>query len=78
MFSIHHMTCRGICAKYKVKKPNSGEGHYISGHKRCSRCEIFVKWIGIHCPCCNIPLRTKPRNTTGRQQFMLVQKSKLH
>ena len=50
------MTCKGICIRHKVS------GRYIYGHKRCQKCEIFIKWDGLWCPCCGYRLRTKPRN----------------
>ena len=55
------MTCKGICTRYKAKKP-SGIGRYASGQRRCQICEIFIKWEGNWCPCCGYRLRTKPRN----------------
>jgi hypothetical protein len=56
-----HMTCKGICTRYKAQKP-VGTGRYASGQKRCQICEIFIKWEGLWCPCCGYRLRTKPRN----------------
>lgn len=55
------MTCKGICCRYKAKKP-VGTGRYASGQRRCQICEIFIKWVGLWCPCCGYRLRTKPRN----------------
>ena len=69
-FFISIMSCKGICEKYKIKKPNFGtNGRYQLGHKRCTTCETFVSWNGKHCPCCNFTLRTKPRNTQGRHKM---------
>lgn len=70
------MTCREDCFRYKATRPSSYSGHYESGHKRCSTCEIFIKWDGIHCPCCGIILRTRPKSTSGRRQLLLVRQSK--
>ena len=50
------MTCKGICIRHKVS------GRYIYGHKRCQKCEIFIKWNGPRCPCCGYKLRNRPRN----------------
>ena len=75
-FQIHCMTCRGICVRYKATKSNSFNSHYALGNKRCSRCEVFIKWDGIHCPCCKLILRTSPKGTSGRQQLLLVRQSK--
>ena len=58
---VTHMTCKGICTRYKAQKP-VGTGRYASGQKRCQICEIFIKWEGLWCPCCGYRLRTKPRN----------------
>jgi len=61
------MTCKGGCIKYKALKEYNGNlGRYAIGQKRCSTCEIFVNWEGLHCPCCGCNLRTKPRNTSNR------------
>jgi len=66
------MGCKGVCLKYKVKKPRfQGIGRYASGHKRCSTCEIFLDWDGNSCPCCHFSLRTKPRNTNNRKKLQL-------
>lgn len=70
------MTCRGTCIKYKAKRESSFSGHYELGHKRCSSCEIFIKWDGFHCPCCGIILRTRPKSTSGRHQLLLIRQSR--
>ena len=75
-FQIHCMTCREICARYKATKSNYCSSHYALGNKRCSRCEVFIKWDGIHCPCCKLILRTNPKGTSGRNQLLIVRQSK--
>ena len=60
------MTCKGICIRYKAKKPRVGS-RYSIGHKRCQVCEIFIKADGVYCPCCGYKLRTKPRPRTPRK-----------
>jgi len=68
------MSCKGVCYKYKIKKPRfNGDGRYGVGQKRCSTCEIFLKWEGLHCPCCNFSLRTRPRNTRNRHKLQEIQ-----
>jgi len=64
------MGCREICSNYSVKKinPKFG-GMYELGHKRCAICETFLNWEGIHCPCCGTSLRSKPRNSQGRDKL---------
>ena len=55
------MCCKGVCDRYKAKKP-TGIGRYVSGQSRCQICEIFMKYDGLNCPCCNYKLRKTPRN----------------
>ena len=69
------MACKGTCSRYKAEI-HYGDRHYELGHKRCSTCEIFINWDGIHCPCCNFTLRTRPKGKSGRHQLLLVRQSK--
>ena len=65
------MSCKKICSNYIVKKPsNKNVGRYESGHKRCSVCEVFLKFDGKKCPCCGTNLRGKPRNSKGRDKIV--------
>ena len=65
------MACKGICQKYKVKKPLM-QSRYASGQKRCTVCAIFIYWDGANCPCCGMVLRTGPRGTQDRQRLLLI------
>jgi hypothetical protein len=58
------MGCNGLCDQYYAKRPLNGQ-RYIAGQKCCITCQIWIKYDGHHCPCCNFRLRTKPR---GRKQ----------
>ncbi len=61
------MHCREICIKHEAKNLSPKEvGRYESGQKRCTSCETYINWDGKHCPCCGHFLRTKPRNSRGR------------
>ena len=51
------MPCYGICIRHK------GSRGYATGNKRCNRCDLFIKWEGLWCPCCGYKLRTKPRHS---------------
>lgn len=56
------MACKGICNRYKAKKPSNGAGWYTQ-NKRCMHCEIFI--VGRDkriCPCCGYRLRGTPKN----------------
>ena len=70
------MPCRGICYRYKVEKFPSESSRYGNGRKRCNACSIFIKWEGRNCPCCGLPLRTKPRERNSRQKFMVTNQIK--
>ena len=74
-FWVYLMTCKGTCIRYHIKS-NSGNRHYELGHKPCTTWEIFIKWDGAQCPCCNLILRTKPKNASARYQLLLVQQSR--
>ncbi|ABK76941.1 hypothetical protein CENSYa_0304 [Cenarchaeum symbiosum A] len=62
------MSCKGICLRYKAKKPVSG-GRYENGQKRCQMCDIFINWDGIHCPCCGYRTRGVPRNVKWKKRL---------
>ena len=53
------MSCNGICVRYKAKRNSEIPSRYREGQKRCSTCEIFIKWDNHYCPCCNNKLRTR-------------------
>jgi len=72
--------CKGLCKKYKVRKPRDGTSRYLLGQVRCNICEIFITRQGCHdrdekpvtddtvslyCNCCNCMVRSKPRNKPG-------------
>ena len=65
------MPCKGICTIHVAKKPiKNNMGRYESGQKRCTNCEVYVIWDGRACPCCGTPLRSKPRNSHGRNKLI--------
>ena len=51
------MPCKGICIRYRAS------GRYATGNKRCHQCNLFIKWNGLVCPCCECRLRTRPRHS---------------
>ncbi|MDR4492609.1 MAG: hypothetical protein R2685_17225 [Candidatus Nitrosocosmicus sp.] len=58
--SIYELSCNGICVRYKAKRNSDIPSRYKEGQKRCSICEIFIKWDeNPYCPCCNYKLRTR-------------------
>ena len=62
------MPCKGICQRQKVVKVY-GTPRYANGEKRCNQCEVFLKIENVFCPCCNIRLRTHPKNPKNRKEL---------
>jgi len=67
--NIKNMTCNGICHRYKITKGNRNDSWYKQGAKRCTTCDIYIKWEGLWCPCCGYMLRTKPKNNQYKQRY---------
>lgn len=65
------MGCNGICVKYKEPKP-LGVSRYSVGQKRCNLCDVYIKWDGKFCPCCNMRLRGTPRYIKRKEKFLKV------
>ena len=85
-------TCKGICKKFKVKRPSNGK-RYDSGQGRCQICEQWIDYHGAHlknkvpatensigwyCNCCNYRIRKKPRNKVYKEKLAedIAQKEK--
>lgn len=60
------MGCKRVCDRFKAKRVGT-DSHYVSGHKRCYNCEMFLNWEGLFCPCCGRRLRVKPRNAKAKK-----------
>lgn len=65
------MACKGICLQHKAIKPKDKIGRYSSGQKRCNKCDIYLYWSGIGCPCCNNRLRVKPKSSKFKIKLLL-------
>ena len=70
------MQCVGHCEKYRAKSNSHEGGRYEQGQKRCHKCELFIKWEGLWCPCCGYLLRTKPRATKPKRRQYLMKKAR--
>jgi hypothetical protein len=67
------MSCKGICIRHKASKPSAAVlGRYTMGQKRCSTCDIFVKWEGVQCVCCGHMLRTRPHSSKYRMKLRKI------
>ena len=56
------MNCKGHCKRFESKKGGK-YSLYAQNFKRCSECDIYIKYDGNRCPCCKYPLRNKRRST---------------
>jgi hypothetical protein len=63
------MVCKGICESHKAIEPMSAN-RYSNGLKRCKKCDVYLKWDKILCPCCHGMLRGKPRNAKDKKRFL--------
>ncbi len=57
--------CRKICIRFLDKRPvKRDESRYVLPNaKRCmGKCDIPIIYEGRNCPCCDVPLRTRPRS----------------
>lgn len=62
------MACKGICNRFKAKKPLTGRRY--DTQKRCQICGIFIETVAIWCECCGTKLRTTPRNNKNKKKYV--------
>lgn len=63
--------CKGKCVQFKASKPVTG-GRYEAGQYRCQTCEIYLTEHGVDghsCKCCNMRVRSKPRNSLYKEKY---------
>ena len=66
-----NLTSKKICIQFKAIKPSIG-GRYAAGQFRCNTCDIYLIAEGVNansCKCCNMRIRTKPRNGFYKQKY---------
>lgn len=64
--------CKGVCTKYHTTgRYNKPENAF------CACCSIFIKWEGIHCPCCMARLRRRPRSTSKNSTVKYRERKKV-
>lgn len=62
--------CKGICKRLEFV----GGGKisvYELGFKRCTGCNIYLRYDGVRCPCCKYVLRSKSRTGKMVESFPL-------
>jgi MoxR-like ATPase len=82
--------CKGICVRYKAKKP-VGIGRYASGQVRCQVCDIFMTRDGCHdkdgnpadedtsglwCNCCNYRVTSRPHSKLYNEKLKTYKEMK--
>ena len=61
------LSCKGVCTRdFTTKKVCRGDK---GDFKRCSRCEVYIEWLGTYCPCCGVRLKHSPRNNIARKNY---------
>ena len=70
------MVCRNICERLECK-PSFEYNQYIDGKKYCRRCEIFLYYIGVFCPCCGMHLRLTPTSKKGKERIRQRKKKRV-
>ena len=69
MIKMSRMICRNIICKAEQYQPKKKvRGAAAQGYRRCSVCEIFLKYQGVYCPCCSNRMRVTPNNNKARQR----------
>jgi rRNA maturation endonuclease Nob1 len=64
------MSCKNICIDYIAKKSYQSS-YYEDGLKRCTQCEVFIRWNKTRCPCCGVSLRIKARDARIRRKLKI-------
>lgn len=63
--------CKGICVRFKAKS-YKGKNRYEMGQKCCTKCDIFMFYDDIRCPCCACKLRVTPRGNKSRKKLQVI------
>jgi len=69
--NLSNRICKGTCTRFKAKKPLTG-GRYEAGQYRCQTCAIYLTEHGVdenYCKCCNMKVRSKPRNSLYKEKY---------
>jgi len=66
------MSCNDICKRYKITG-NPRLRRYENGQKRCHKCEIYIRWDGLFCPCCGYRLRINARGPHGKENLRRIE-----
>jgi len=62
------MVCRNIC-EVLSSQTKVGHSYYVDGRKYCRRCEIYLHYDGVFCPCCGMALRVTPSSRRDKDKL---------
>lgn len=62
------LSCKGNC-KIKYREFLGEISLKYNGQKRCSVCDIYLKWGDSKCPCCNSILHVRPRHSKAKTKY---------
>ena len=77
--SQSNRVCKGTCNQFKAKQPVMS-GRYAAGQYRCQTCEIYITKHGVNgysCKCCNMRVRSKPRNSSSKKIYDKTRNNKV-
>jgi len=65
--------CKGKCGlssfrdEYDTTKIDRNA--FRLGYKRCRKCQYYIKYEGVWCPCCGEKLAIRPRNAKSKRLY---------
>ncbi|MGB7956001.1 MAG: hypothetical protein WCF23_18665 [Candidatus Nitrosopolaris sp.] len=66
------MACHNLCERFNSRFTVGGS-HYGNSKKYCRRCEVYIIYEGIFCPCCDMALRMSPTNKRDKERLRQLQ-----
>ena len=61
--------CSGLCRRVYPAVKDGRRSYYLTGGKRCTHCNEWIKCEGKRCPCCQTLLRSKPRQMKWKNKM---------
>ena len=61
--------CKGNCKTKFCLSIGDTLLRYNNGQKRCNICDVYFKWNGAKCPCCNAILHVRPRHSKAKKKY---------
>lgn len=73
------MPCDQICKRKQFKFIRDGKKpFYSNGASRCNgRCQVFLHFEDLYCPCCGVRLRKHARNKQTHQTRVMIDDTRI-